>query len=161
VSTGVDPEVLQGYHQLADLIVSGGHGMPAASSSDPDGKWLERALRARPDLAELVLRLIESARSSRPSEFVHALYSDDREAFEQLYTLVISVYYMNPKVMKAIRYPGQKPNVPFPDEADVYLEDGILEPVLQRGTLYRTPPPGGVDSEHDGEQAAQGRKGHT
>jgi hypothetical protein len=29
-----------------------------------------------------------------------------------------------------------KKSPPYPDESDQYLEDGILDPVIQRGPLY-------------------------
>ena len=46
------------------------------------------------------------------------------------------------EVRKAVGYPGQKANPPYPDEAEYDLRDGLLEPVIARGPLYRpTPPP--------------------
>jgi hypothetical protein len=43
---------------------------------------------------------------------------------------------MNPKVRKRLRYPGQKASPPYPDEADYYLRDGLLDPVIERGPIY-------------------------
>ncbi|MCW2739051.1 MAG: hypothetical protein JWN97_3695, partial [Nocardioides sp.] len=38
--------------------------------------------------------------------------------------------------------PGDAPkrNPAFPDESEHYLSDGILDPVLQRGPIYRPTP---------------------
>ena len=140
MSGEVDPMLLEGYHRLADVIVSGSHGMPAASTADPNGKWVQRGSSGATRSGRLGASAHRVGTGVQPNDFINELYHDDREAFEQLYTFVISTYYMSPKIMKAIRYPGQKRNVPFSDEADVYLEDGILEPVLERGLLYRAPP---------------------
>ena len=103
-------ELLRGYHRLADVIITDERGMPAASASDPDGKRLERGLRSRPDLAELLPALVELAQKPQARNFLGELYETNRQVFEQLYTLVISIYYMNPKVLKLLNYPGQKPN---------------------------------------------------
>jgi hypothetical protein len=36
---------------LADALIPPAGGIPSASEADPTGKWAERALAARPDLA--------------------------------------------------------------------------------------------------------------
>jgi hypothetical protein len=48
---------------------------------------------------------------------------------------------MSPKVRKRIGYPGQKPRPFFADEADYYLRDGLLAPVLERGPIYKQTDP--------------------
>lgn len=103
---------------LADALIPAGDGMPSASEADASGKWTERALAARPDLAAAFERALGSAD-------VETLQKDDSEAFAALGEIVSGAYYMNVKVRKRIGYPGQKSNPPFPDEADYYLE-GLL-----------------------------------
>jgi choline dehydrogenase-like flavoprotein len=92
--------------------------MPSASEADATGKWTERALAARPDLAADFERALGAAD-------VESLQKDDSQAFAALGEIVSGAYYMNVKVRKRIGYPGQKSNPPFPDEADYYLE-GLL-----------------------------------
>ncbi len=92
--------------------------MPSASEADATGKWAERALAARPDLAAAFERALAAAD-------VESLQKNDSEAFAALGEIVSGAYYMNVKVRKRIGYPGQKSNPPFPDEADYYLE-GLL-----------------------------------
>ena len=92
--------------------------MPSASEADATGKWTERALAARPDLAAEFERALGAAD-------VESLQKEDSEAFAALGEIVSGAYYMNVKVRKRIGYPGQKSNPPFPDEADYYLE-GLL-----------------------------------
>jgi choline dehydrogenase-like flavoprotein len=103
---------------LADALIPGEGGMPSASEADPSGKWLERALAARPDLAAPFERALAAVD-------VGALAADDPEALSALAHIVSGAYYMNVKVRKRIGYPGQKSNPPFPDEVDYYLE-GLL-----------------------------------
>jgi choline dehydrogenase-like flavoprotein len=103
---------------LADALIPAVHDMPSSSEADATGKWTERALAARPDLAADFARALGAAD-------VESLQKDDAEAFAALAEIVSGAYYMNVKVRKRIGYPGQKSNPPFPDEAEYYLE-GLL-----------------------------------
>jgi choline dehydrogenase-like flavoprotein len=105
---------------LADELIPATDDLPSASAADPTGKWLERALAARPDLRPAYERALTQAAD------VRRLYADDRDAFDALAKLVSGAYYMNLKIRKRIGYPGQKANPPFPDEAEFYLE-GLLD----------------------------------
>ena len=116
---------------LADALIPATDGMPSASEADSTGKWTERALAARPDLAPALERALAAAD-------VESLQKDDQEAFAALAEIVSGAYYMNVKVRKRIGYPGQKSNPPFPDEAEYYLE-GLLpeheEPLPERQAI--------------------------
>jgi choline dehydrogenase-like flavoprotein len=103
---------------LADALIPAADGRPSASEADATGKWTERALAARPDLATAFERALGAAD-------VESLQKDDSEAFAALGEIVSGAYYMNVKVRKRIGYPGQKSNPPFPDEAEYYL-DGLM-----------------------------------
>jgi choline dehydrogenase-like flavoprotein len=113
---------------LVDALIPAGESMPAASEADATGKWTERALAARPDLAPAFERALAA-------DDVRRLRDEDAEAFAALGEIVTAAYYMNLKVRKRIGYPGQKSNPPFPDEAEYYLE-GLLperpEPLPER-----------------------------
>jgi choline dehydrogenase-like flavoprotein len=115
---------------LADALIPAAGGMPSASEADATGKWTERALAARPDLAAGFARALEAAD-------VESLQKEDPEAFAALAEIVSGAYYMNVKVRKKIGYPGQKSNPPFPDEAEYYLE-GLL-PEREEPLPERTP----------------------
>src|SRR5687768_11225340 len=106
--------------------------MPSASDAGAHGKWLDRALGARPELEADLVRVASEAAGRDPAEEVRRLHDEETELFRALTLAVSGAYYMNLKVRKRIGYPGQKSNPPFPDEADYYLE-GLLDPVLERG----------------------------
>ena len=106
---------------LADALIPPAGGMPSASEADPTGKWLERALAARPDLAPAFERALAY-------HDVAAIREADPEAFAAFSEIVSGAYYMNVKVRKRIGYPGQKSNPPYPDEAEYYLEGLLPEP---------------------------------
>jgi choline dehydrogenase-like flavoprotein len=118
---------------LADALIPAAGELPSASDADPSGKWLDRALAARPDLAPAFERALGT-------EDVETLAEADPEAFQALALLVSGAYYMNLKVRKRIGYPGQKSSPPYPDEAEYYLE-GLLpereEPLPERSPSAR------------------------
>lgn len=130
---------------LADVLLPGGAGMPAASEADVHGRWVDRVLTARPDLAEPLLRVLDGAAGAEPEREARRLHAEDGDGFGVLATVVTGAYYLSPKIRRLIGYPGQKRTPPLPDEADYYLDDGaLLEPVRAMGPIYRpTPPEGG------------------
>lgn len=125
---------------LADVLVPAAEGMPAASEAGVAGRWLDRVLRARPDLGPELVRVLAEAEGRAPVAEIRRLQEEDEAGFGVLALVVTGGYYLNPKVRKLIGYPGQKPNPPYPDEADYYLSDGLLDPVLARGPIYRPTP---------------------
>jgi len=129
------------FAALGDVLIPAADGMPSASEADPAGRWLDRALAARPDLAPRLASVFAAAAGREPAAEVDRLRSSDPDGFAALATAVAGAYYMNIKVRKRIGYPGQAKNPPYPDEADYYLGDGaLLAPVLQRGAFSPEPP---------------------
>jgi hypothetical protein len=126
--------------KLADRLISGGAGLPSATEADVHHDWIDRTLSARPDLFEVVASVL-----GEPGEaqgVLDRLRSTERERFDQFTFAVAGAYLINPRVRKLLGYPGAAPekNLAFPDEADAYLEDGILDPVIERGPIYRPTP---------------------
>jgi hypothetical protein len=125
---------------LADELVPSALGMPAASEVDVHVKWIDRALKARPDLVPVLIRVLDAAAGEEPAEALRRLNEEDPDGVGALGTLVTGAYYLHPKVRKLIGYPGQKENPALPDEAEHYLGGGILDPVIARGPIYRSTP---------------------
>jgi hypothetical protein len=126
---------------FADTLIPGGDGLPSASEADVHGKWIDRTLRARPDLAEFVLAVV--GRGGEPEAELERLREADRVTFDAFTTAVSAAYFMNPRVRKLLGYPGTAPKrkPAYPDEADFYLHGGkLLQPVLERGPIYRPIP---------------------
>lgn len=127
--------------ELADVLVPAAEGMPAASEVDVHGKWVDRVLAARPDLAGGLERALAAAAGAEDADAaVRRLNDTDPDAFGALATAVTGAYYLHPRVRKLLGYPGQKENPPLPDESDYYLRDGILDPVVARGPIHRPTP---------------------
>lgn len=139
-ATEFDTENRATLAALADVLVPEAEGMPAASQVDVHGKWVDRVLRVRPDLAAELARVLGAARGRDPVAEVARLQQEDTEGFAVLALAVTGAYYLHPRVRKLIGYPGQKKNPPYPDEADYYLRDGLVDPVIARGPIYRPTP---------------------
>lgn len=123
--------------RLADALIPSADGMPAASEVSVHGKWLDRVLAARPDIAEDLLRVLSESNTLDPNAEIERIRTQDPAGYAALLLTVAGAYYMHPKVRKLIGYPGQKANLPFPDEAEWYLRDGLLDPVVARGPIFR------------------------
>jgi choline dehydrogenase-like flavoprotein len=137
----IDVERRATFDSLADVLIPAAGGMPSASEADPAGKWLARALQARPDLVPELARVLDAAAGLEPEAEARRLHAEDREGFRALAAIVSGAYYMNLKIRKRIGYPGQGKRPPFPDEADYDLRDGLLDPVVERGSIHKQPPP--------------------
>ena len=137
-SPALAPEQRARFARFADALISGSSGWPSASAADADGNWIERALAARPDLVPVVLEVVE--RKGEPQDVLKSL---DRATFESFSTAVAGTYLMSPDVRVKLGLPAGPPerNPPYPDEADYYLEGGLLDPVISRGSagFRRTP----------------------
>src|SRR5215207_6444395 len=109
--------------------------MPAASEAGSVEKWLDRALQARPDLVERLGTVLDGAASKDAEAEARWLQAEDPDGFSALAQIVSGSYYMNLKVRKRIGYPGQGKRLPFRDEAEYDLRDGLLDPVYARGPV--------------------------
>jgi choline dehydrogenase-like flavoprotein len=141
LATRVSPEQLETLAALADVLIPAGNGKPSASEADRAGKWLARALAARPDLEPGLVAVLAAAQGRDPQREVRRLHEEEPDNFKTLATAVSGAYYMNLKVRKRIGYPGQGKRPPFPDEAEYDLRDGLLDPVIERGRIHKQPPP--------------------
>lgn len=137
---------------LADALIPASERMPSATQANVPGTWLDRTLRACPDLAGTLRPLLRVAAGREPAAEARRLAAEDPAGFEALALAVTGAYTMNPKVRKLIGYPGQKANPPYPDEAEHFLADGILDPVIRRGPIGRlAPQDGGLDTVTNGK----------
>ncbi|MEV7965526.1 hypothetical protein AB0O34_06030 [Sphaerisporangium sp. NPDC088356] len=125
---------------LADVLIPGGSGLPSAGEADVAGQWIERVLGANPDLTGPVAHVLGI--DGAPDEVLAKLRSQEREVFDGFAFAVGGAYFMNPAVRRVLGYPGVAPRrMPAAEgEAEYYLEDDILGPVVERGSIYRQVP---------------------
>jgi hypothetical protein len=139
-----DPSERDVLARLADVLIPSAEGMPSASQAGVAGLGLDQILAARPDLAKGLKEVLTRAAQREPHEAIAQLQAGDSALFGVLAEVVPGAYFMNPDVRQAIGYVGQSPRPidPHPD----YMDDGLLDAVVKRGPIYRSPPSGNGSS---------------
>lgn len=114
--------------------------MPSASEIDVQGKWIDRVFSVRVDLLSIVLEVIE--RIGDPKTILAVIRSTEPNLFSEFGYAIAGAYLLHPKIRKELGYPGRLPasRPALLGEAESYLEDGILNPVIERGPIYRPTP---------------------
>lgn len=123
---------------LADVLIPAGDGFPSASEAGVAADGLDQVLSFRPDFAEGLKKLLTAAEGRPAPEFVASLRANDPAGFGLLAELVPAAYFLNTDVRAKLNYHGQGPRPidPRPD----YLDDSLLQSVLDRGPIYRPTP---------------------
>jgi hypothetical protein len=130
---------------LADVLIPPGPVLPSASDAGVSRRWVDRVLAARPDLDAALRAVLAGAAGADPEAEVARLRAQEPVAFATLALVVEGAYYLNRKVRKLIKIPFPARRDALPDEADFYLEGGLLDPVINRGPIYTVPPRDGTD----------------
>jgi hypothetical protein len=127
--------------RVADGLIPEADGMPAPSEVDIGGRQLDIVLASRPDLAESLKRALAGAAELDDAiAWVEELRAHDPDAYDALVTAVVAGYYMHPRVMRLLGYPGQVPEEVSVDGYPAYVDEGLLERVYERGPIYRPTP---------------------
>jgi hypothetical protein len=128
------------FAAFADALICGGVGLPSASAADVHGTWVDRMLACRPDLTDVIMKVIGT--TADPKEELTRLQTSEPALFEEFANTVASAYFLNPEVRQLLGYPGAAPQrkKAKPGEAEEYLRDGLLDPVVKRGPIYRKVP---------------------
>lgn len=128
--------------RLADVLVPASDGMPSASAVGVADAGVDLVLDSRPDLKDVLARLLDAVEGEAPHAAVARLEGEapDPVRFEALLVVVFGAYYMAPEVRRRIGYPGQEAR-PVDVLADLaaYISEGLLDPVVERGPVYREP----------------------
>ncbi len=133
-----DPKEKALLGALADVLIPAGEGFPSASEAGVAAEGLENILSFRPDLAAGLKKLLASATGRPAAQVVAELQQRDPAGFSILAEFVPGAYFLNPTVRAKLGYHGQGAH-PIDPRAD-YLDDGLLQSVLDRGPIYRPTP---------------------
>lgn len=134
--------------RIADVLVPAYGGMPAASSVGIAGDLLDKALRARPDLTADCRRAVTACADPPSPEALEQLAATDPAGFGALMVLVLGGYYISTEVRKLLHYAGQEALRIDIGELPAYIEEGLLDEVIDRGPIYRTTPPDETQNSH-------------
>lgn len=123
---------------LADVLIPARDDCASASQACVAETGLDQILAARPDLGAGLKLILERAAGRIPSEFVSDMQANAPSEFGVLAEVVSGAYFLNAQVREQLGYAGQTARAidPQPD----YLEDGLLQSVIDRGPIYRPTP---------------------
>jgi hypothetical protein len=125
---------------LADALIPAGDGMPSASEVGVAGEWLDAVLAAEPGFGPALAALLAAADVADPAGELRRIESTDPGGWGTLTTVVAGAYFLNPAIAERIGYPGRRAIPVDADPNPDWLEDGLLDSVKSRGTIYRPTP---------------------
>lgn len=125
---------------LADALIPAAESMPAFSEIGAQSQLTDRVLDLRPELLPDLRRALAQAAGFAPAEAAERLNIEDPQAFGTLGLVASSAYYLDAEVRRLLGYPGQQSRPARPEEEHDYLRDGLLQPVIDRGRIYRDAP---------------------
>jgi hypothetical protein len=136
----LDEQTRAVLYAVADVLVPGTGEMPSPSGLPDFDTCLDRAWAARTDAQDMLSRLAAQLDGPDLPARLAQLSREIPEDFETLALVVAGAYYLSPRTRVVIGYPGQERRPPSFDEAADQLE-GLLDPVLARGSIVRQAPP--------------------
>jgi hypothetical protein len=133
----VDDALRDRLRTFADVLIPAAHDMPSAGEVGVADHQLDKVLAVRPDLAEPLARAVADVDPADHETSLARLRDGDREAHDALLLVVAGGYYIDPDVRRRIGYDGQQPVEVRPEIIPNYVEEGLIEPLLARGPVYR------------------------
>lgn len=126
------------FARIADELVPPHEKMPAPSEIDISGKQLDAVLASRPDLrADLVRVLARPDEIAAAVELMDEMKRTDPAGHEAVTLAVIGGYYMHDEVKRRLGYPGQTSQPVAANLFPAYVDEGLLDPLVERGSIYR------------------------
>lgn len=125
--------------RIADTLIPESGPNPKASDARDFVAYLHLALAAWSDVFDAVLKAVNDL-ADVPVEGMRdalkRLWAEDKVTFDPLSSVIAGAYFMTPQVKELIGYPGQHRDPAGLEDAANELETGILDPVIERGSIY-------------------------
>jgi len=138
----ISDDVRRRLSTIADDLIPAAEGMPAASEVDVGGGQLDLVLQWLPDLAPHLVRALSWSEIPESGiEWARRLKEQDADAYAALTVVIVGAYYTHPEVRRLLGYPGQLAKPVFIGYPE-YATEGLLDAVLDRGSIYREPESG-------------------
>ncbi len=139
-STSLDDGERAALAAIADHFIPAADDMPSAADV-VDADRLAFVLRARPDLAEPLKAALRSELGADVPDRLTAL-ADEPTNLAALQLAIVGGYYTDKGVRELIGYPGQMALELRSWEYPAYLEEGLIDAVVARGSVWRDPSTG-------------------
>jgi hypothetical protein len=138
--TVIGEDVRERFRAVADQLIPEAEGMPSASSVGVADGQLDKVLEVRPDLEGPFLRALDLIDSESAVTSIEELSKTDPEAYEAMTLVTVGGYYIVPEIRQKLNYDGQEPVEVKPAIIPHYVDEGLIDAVLQKGTYYRRIP---------------------
>ncbi len=125
--------------RIADVMLPATSAMPSATDVGVPGALVDSVLAARPDLLETLKRAIADLGDSFSLTRLDDYLGEDPHGYAALTTCVAGAYYLSAEVRDRIGYPGQLALTYDPYAYVQWVSDGLLDPVIGRGPVWRRP----------------------
>ena len=127
--------------RIADHLIPEAHGMPSAADV-VDAARLAFVLNARPDLRAPLVMALRPELDADPAARLAALARDEPDNLAALQLVIVGGYYTDKGVKELIGYNGQEAIEVKSWLLPQYLEEGLIDKVLERGPVWRDPETG-------------------
>jgi hypothetical protein len=125
------------FAAVADHLIPAAHGMPSAAEVVNDDR-IAFVLRARPDLAQPLNAALRVDLGSEVQSRLDKLV-DEPANLSALQLTIVAGYYTDKRVRELIGYPGQMAIEVKSWLVPEYLDEGHIDAVLARGSVWRDP----------------------
>ncbi len=139
--TALDGNARRQFTAIADRLIPAAHDMPSAAEVVSDDR-LRFVLRSRPDLVEPLVAALRPELGDTLEQRLETLARDEPANLAALHLVLVGGYYTDKTVRELIAYPGQMAIDVKLNEVPAYLDEGLIDAVLQRGQVWRDPTTG-------------------
>jgi hypothetical protein len=125
--------------RVADCLIPASGPNPKPSDVAEYVPYLNVALAARSDVFDRLMAAVDELAAVSAGamwERLKRMWAEDTDTFDPLSSVVAGAYFMTPEVKALIGYPGQHRDTAPLEQAADELGDGLLDPVIERGSIY-------------------------
>ena len=137
----LDPIRMATLSAVANHLIPAAHGMPSAGDVVGDAR-LAFVISARPDLAEPLDAALRPELGSDVASRLATLERDEPGNLSVLQLVIVAGYYTDKGVREKVGYNGQEAIEVKSWLLPQYLEEGLIDKVLERGPVWRDPSTG-------------------
>lgn len=142
--SALDAKRRAALNAIADELIPAALGMPCFSAAgEAAGEvdaMVDHVLSLRPELLDGLTGALDHVTSGEdPADAARRLNSADPDGLATIGLVASSAYYMMPKVRRIMGYRGQEQRPATAAEENDWMQDDLLQPVIDRGPIYRDP----------------------
>jgi hypothetical protein len=132
---------VEGARRIADVLCAGpSHGVTLPSECLEFPEMLAVCVAARIEVFDQLVGAFDRGATAKDADkWVRGLYDEEPEVFACVSAVVGGAYLMVPEIQSYVGYPGQGRHPAPPTQIGEELSDGLLDPVIARGPIYKLP----------------------